>query len=108
MAAVNVGWPGFVVTLVLVYLPPLSDPHRVSPTQPCLGEAGLLPMKAASLTELGAVLELLDPQREPVLLMGDFNTHTAAATPSVESQLPCSSTDSVLNTHGCTLLSLLW
>ena len=58
MAAVKVGWQGFVVTLVSVYLPPLTDPCRFH-----LGEAGLLPTKAVSLMELGAVLKLLEPQR---------------------------------------------
>ena len=56
VAAVKVGWPGFMVTLISVYLPPLTDPHKAR-----LVEAGLLPTKAASLTELGAVLELVDP-----------------------------------------------
>ena len=45
----------------------------------------LLVLAAASLLELGAVLELLDPQREPVLLMGDFNACTAALALSVDS-----------------------
>ena len=79
VAAVKVGWPGFVVTLVLVYVPPLTSPHRGR-----LVEAGLLPTEAASLLELGSVLELLDPQHEPVLLMGDLNARTAAFTPPVE------------------------
>ena len=47
-------------------------------------EAGLLPTEAAALLELGAVLELLDPQHEPVLLLGDFNARTASLAPSVE------------------------
>ena len=70
-------------------------------------EAGLLPTEAAALTELGAVLELLDPLCDPVLIMGDLNTHTAALVPTVEDQLPCMSTDKVLNTRGRTLISLL-
>ena len=102
VAAVKIGWPGFTVTLVSIYVPPLTDPHRTR-----LGEAGLLPTEAASLTELGAVLELLSPQREPVLIMGDFNARTAALAPSVEGQLPRVSTDPVLNTRGRALLSLL-
>ena len=56
VAAVKVGWPGFAVTLISIYLPPLTDPHKVR-----LVEAGLLPTEAASLTELGAVLVLVDP-----------------------------------------------
>ena len=56
MAAVKVGWPGFAVTLISIYLPPLTDPHKAR-----LVEAGLLPTEAAFLTELGAVLELVDP-----------------------------------------------
>ena len=44
-------------------------------------EAGLLPTEAAALLELGAVLELLDPQHEPVLLLGDFNARTASLAP---------------------------
>ena len=79
VAAVKVGWPGFVVTLVSVYVPPLTRPHRG-----CLVEAGLLPTEAASLLELDSVLELLDPQREPMLLMGDFNARTATLAPSVD------------------------
>ena len=56
VAAIKVGWPGFAVTLISIYLPPLTDPHKAR-----LVEAGLLPTEAASLTELGAVLELVDP-----------------------------------------------
>ena len=56
------------MTLVSVYIPPLTSPYKVR-----LVEAGLLPTEAAALLELGALLELLDPQHEPVLLMGDFN-----------------------------------
>ena len=50
--AVKAGWPGFAVTLVSIYLLPLADPHRAR-----LVEAGLLPTEAASLTELGVVVE---------------------------------------------------
>ena len=57
VAAVNIGWPGFTVTLVSIYMLRLTDPHRTR-----LGEAGLLPTEAASLTELGIVLKLLGPQ----------------------------------------------
>ena len=34
--------------------------------------------------ELGAVLDLIDPQWEPVLIMGDLNACTAAFVPTVE------------------------
>ena len=84
VAAFKVGWLGFVVTLVLVHVPPLTSPHKGR-----VVEAGLLPTDAAALLELGAVLELgamlelLDPQYEPVLLVGDFNALTAALTPTV-------------------------
>ena len=57
VAAVKVGWPDFVATLVLVYIPPLTSKHRG-----CLVEAGLPPTELASLLELGTLLELLDPQ----------------------------------------------
>ena len=56
MAAVKVDWLGFAVILLSVYLPPLTDPHKAH-----LIETGLLPTKAVSLIELGAVLELVDP-----------------------------------------------
>ena len=56
MAAVKVSWLGFEVAQVSVYVPPFTDPHKAR-----LVEAGLLPTEAAILTELGAVLELLDP-----------------------------------------------
>ena len=79
VAAVKVGWLGFEVALVSVYVPPLTDPHKSH-----LVEAGLLPTEAAALTELGAVLELLDPQHDPVLIMGDLNARTAAVAPTVE------------------------
>ena len=85
VAAFKVGWPGFVVTLVSVYIPPLTSPHKglIIPHKG-LVEAGLLPTEAAALLELGAVLELLDPQHEPVLLLGDFNARTAALAPTVD------------------------
>ena len=67
------------MALVFIYVPPLTDPHKA-----CLVEAGLLPTKAAALTELGAVVELLDPLCDPVLIMGDFNACTAALTPTVK------------------------
>ena len=79
MAAFKVGWPGFVVTLVSVYIPPLTSLHKGR-----LVEVGLLPTEAAALLELGALLELLDPRHEPMLLMGDFNARTAALTPTVD------------------------
>ena len=56
VAAVKVGWDGFAVTLVSVYVPPMTAPHRTR-----LEEAGLPATEAACLTELGAVLELLAP-----------------------------------------------
>ena len=68
VAAVKIGWLGLVVTLVSIYMPPLTDPHTF-----CLGEAGLLPTKAASLMKLGAVHKLFNPQQEPVLIVGDLN-----------------------------------
>ena len=70
-------------------------------------EAGLLPIEAAALLELGAVLELFDPQHKPVLLMGDFNARTASLAPSIKGQISRMSTDTVFNAHGCALLSLL-
>ena len=56
MATVKVCWLGFEVALVSVYVPPITDPHRI-----CLVEASLLPTEAVALTESGAMLELLDP-----------------------------------------------
>ena len=79
VAAVKVGWLGLKVALVSVYVPHLTDPHRAR-----LVEASLLPTETAALTELGAVLELLDPQHDPVLIMGDLNARTAAVDPTVE------------------------
>ena len=102
VAAVKVGWLGFEVALVSIYVPPLTDPQKA-----CLVEAGLLPTEAVALTELGAVLELLDPLRDPVLIMGDLNARTAALGPTVEDQLPCMSTENVLSTRGHALISLL-
>ena len=102
MAAIKVGWMGFVLTLVSVYVPPQTSPHSSH-----IVEAGLVPTEAASLMELGAVLDLLDPQQEPVLIMGDLYAHTAALVPTVEGQIPRVSVDTVLNTRGCALLSLL-
>ena len=78
-----------------------------NPLKARLVEAGLLPTEAASLTELGAMLELVDPQREPVLLMGDLNACTATLAPLVEGWLPPASIDTVLNAQGYALLSLL-
>ena len=91
------------MTLVSIYMPPLTDPHRSH-----LGEAGLLPTKATYLMKLSTVLELLDHQRELVHIFCDFNACTAALAPSVDCQLPRKSTDTILNTHGHALLSLLW
>ena len=76
VAAIKVGWLGFLLTLVTVYVPPLTTPHFV--------EAGMLPTVAASLMELGTMLKLLDPQCEPLLIMGDLNACTAALAPIVE------------------------
>ena len=95
VGAIKIGWPGLAVTLVYIYMPPQTDPQRTR-----LGEAGLLPTEAASLTELGAILELLDPQQEPVLILGDSNTRTAALAPSMDGQLPYISTATVLNNCG--------
>ena len=71
---------GFIVTLVSVYILLLTSRHRVH-----LVKAGLLPTEAAYLLEVGAVLELLDPQREPILFMSDFNACTAALALRVDS-----------------------
>ena len=90
------------MALVSIYVPPLTDPHKAR-----LVEAGLLPTEAATLTELGAVLELLDPWYELVFIMGDPNACTTALAPTVEGQLPRMSTDKVLNIRGHALLSLL-
>ena len=79
MAAVKVGWTGLDLTLVSVHVPALTSPHRSR-----IVEAGQVPTEAASLMELGALLDLIDPQREPVLIMGDLNAHTAAYVPTVE------------------------
>ena len=76
MAAVKVGWTGLALTLVSVYVPPLTSPHRSR-----IVEAGLVPTEAVSLMELGAVLDLIVPQREPVLIVGDLNARTAALCP---------------------------
>ena len=56
VVAVKVGWPGFAVTLVFVYVLPLPGPYISQ-----LVESSLLPRKAASLMELGAILKLLKP-----------------------------------------------
>ena len=90
------------VSLVAVYAPPLSHTHRV-----CLEEAGLPPSEESTLTELAVVMELLSPVEEPVVVMGDLNAHTASLHPTVEGQLPRQSSDSIVNTRGCTLLALL-
>ena len=79
VTAIKVGWTGFLMTLVLVYVPALTAPYRSH-----LFEAGLLPTEAALLIELGAMLELLGPEHEPVLIMGVLNTCTATFAPSVE------------------------
>ena len=57
--------------------------------------------------ELRAVLDLLDPQQEPVLIMGNLNAHTAAFVPTVEVQVPRVSAGTVLNTRSHALLYLL-
>ena len=67
------------LTLVLVFVPPLIAPHSS-----CLVDAGLLPTEAAYLMKLGTMLELLSPKRKPVLTMGDLNAYTAALAPTVE------------------------
>ena len=53
------------------------------------------------------MLEMGNPQQEPLLIVGDLNAHTAVLNPTMEGQLLCVSTDTVLNTRGCALLSLL-
>ena len=90
------------LTLISVYVPPLTSPHRSR-----IAEAGLVPTEAASLIELGAVLDLLDFKQEPVLIMCDLNARTAAFLPTVEGQVSCVSIDTVLNSRGQALLSLL-
>ena len=40
VAVVKIGWPGLALTLVSIYVPPLTNPHRSR-----IGEAGLLPTK---------------------------------------------------------------
>ena len=102
VAAIKVGWMGFALTLVSVYVPPLTSPNRSH-----IIEAGLVPTEAASFTGLGAVLDLLDPKWEPVLIMGNMNAHTAVFAPTVEGQLPHMSVDTVLNTRSHALLSLV-
>ena len=89
------------VILISVYVPPLASPHKGR-----LAEAGLLPTEAAAFLELSTVLELPDLPHEPVLLMGDFNACIAVLAPTVEGQLPCMSTDTLLNACGRALLSL--
>ena len=42
-----------------------------------------------------------------MLIMGDLNARTAAFVPTVEGQVPHVSADTVLNTRGRALLSLL-
>ena len=102
VASVKLGWPGIAVTMVSMCVPPLNDPHRSH-----LGEAGLLPNKAASLIKLGAVLEVLDPQQELVLILSGLNAPTAMLAPTVEGKPPHMSFESVLNTCGHVFLSLV-
>ena len=90
------------VSLVAVYAPPLSHTHRVR-----LEEAGLPPSEESALTELAAVLEMLSPLEEPVVVMGDLNARTASLHPNVEGQLHRQSSDSTVNARGCALLALL-
>ena len=102
VAADNVVWMGFMMTLVLVYTPLLTAPHRSH-----LVETSLLPTEVASVVELGAVLELLSPKCHPVLIIGDLNVHSAVLAPTMQGQVPCVSMDPVLNAHCFALLSLL-
>ena len=51
IAAVKIGWPRFIVTLVSMYVLPLTNPHRSH-----LRKSGLLPTKEVLLRKLGAVL----------------------------------------------------
>ena len=67
------------MTLLVVYMLPLTAPHLSH-----LVEAGLLPTKAAYLTEISAVIELLGPNHEPVVIIGGLNAYTTAFAPSVE------------------------
>ena len=64
----------------------------------------MLPTEPASLMEMGAMLELLDPQRELVLIMGNLNDYTATLAPNMKSQLPDMSTCTVVNNHSLALL----
>ena len=61
-------------------------PHN-QPPQSHLGEAGLLPTEVMSLMELGTIFELLDPQQEPVLIMGDMPTQLCSPSPWKTSSL---------------------
>ena len=90
------------VSLVAVYAPLLSHTHRA-----CLEEAGLPPSEESTLTELAAVLEILSPLEQPMVVMGDLNARTASLHPNVEGQLPRQSSDTTVNAQGCTLLTLL-
>ena len=90
------------VSLVAVYALPLSHIHRVH-----LEEAGLPPSEESALTELATVLEILSPLEEPVVVMGNLNTHTASLHPNVVVQLLRQSSDTTVNARGCTLLALL-
>ena len=90
------------VSLVAVYVSPLSHTHTA-----CLEEAGLPPSEESTLTELAAVLEMLSPLEEPVVVMGDLNAHTASLHPNVEGQLPRQSSDTTVNAQGHALLALL-
>ena len=90
------------VSLVAVYAPPLSHTHRVR-----LEEVGLPPSEESTLTELAAVLEMLSPLEDPVVVMGDLNARTASLHPNVEGQLHRQSSDSTVNARGRALLALL-
>ena len=58
VAAVKIGWLGFAMTLVSIYVPPLTYSHRSY-----LGDTGLLPTKTAYLTDLGAMLKVFYPNK---------------------------------------------
>ena len=109
------------VSLVAVYAPPLSHIHRVCLEEAahtgyawahthrvCLGRpGGGPPSEESTLMKLAAVLEMLSPLKEPVVVVGDLNAHTASLHPNVEGQLPRQSSDTTVNARGCALLALL-
>ena len=80
-------------------MPPLTTPNRSRPL-----EAGLLPTKAVSLTELDTMLELFSPKHKLVLIMGSLNAHTTMLAHTAEGQVTIVSMDLVLNVCSHALL----